>query len=75
MHLLPEAREKGWGTEMINVCLQFAKSRQFKQCYIGTMPNMKEAQALYQRFGCEYLEAPLGNTRHCSCSVWMLKQL
>ena len=75
MHFLPEARGKGWGTEMMNVCLQFAKSRQFKQCYIETMPNMKEAQALYQRFGFEYLEAPFGNTGHCSCSVWMLNQL
>ena len=75
MYFLPEARGKGWGTEMMNVCLQFAKSRQFKQCYIETMPNMKEAQALYQRFGFEYLEAPLGNTGHFSCSVWMLKQL
>ena len=60
---------------MINVCLQFAKSRQFKQGYIETMPNMKEALVLCQRFGFEYLEAPLGNTGYCSCSVWMLKQL
>ena len=75
MYFLPEARGEGFGTEMMNVCLQFSKSRQFKQCYIETMPNMKGAHALYQRFGFEYLEAPLGNTGSCSCSVWMLKQL
>ena len=60
---------------MMNVCLQFAKSKQFKQCCKETIPNMKEAQALYQRFGFEYLEAPIGNMGYCSCSVWMLNQL
>jgi len=75
MYFLPEARGKGWGSQMMTQCLQFAKENNFEHCYIETMPNMKAAQKLYQQRGFEYLPAPMGNTGHFSCSVWMLKQL
>ena len=75
MYFLPEARGKRWGTEMINVCLQFAKSRQFKQSYIETMPNMKAAQKLYVSSGFEYIDKPMGNTGHHSCPIYLLKSL
>jgi len=60
---------------MIETCLQFAHQNNFDQCYIETMPNMKAAQKLYQQIGFDYLDSPLGNTGHFSCSVWMLKPL
>ncbi|MGB1020217.1 MAG: GNAT family N-acetyltransferase [Flavobacteriaceae bacterium] len=75
MYFLPQARGKGWGTQMMTKCLQFAEENLFEQCYIETMPNMKAAQKLYQRMGFGYLTAPLGKTGHFSCSVWMLKKL
>jgi len=75
MYFLPQARGKGWGSQMITTCLQFAKDNLFEQCYIETMPNMKAAQKLYLQTGFDYLTAPLGNTGHFSCSVWMLKEL
>ncbi|MGA1029669.1 MAG: GNAT family N-acetyltransferase [Flavobacteriaceae bacterium] len=75
MYFLPQARGKGWGYQMIETCLQFAHQNNFDQCYIETMPNMKAAQKLYQQIGFDYLDSPLGNTGHFSCSVWMLKPL
>jgi putative acetyltransferase len=39
------------------------------------MPYMKKAQQLYLKNGFEYLEGPMGNTGHYSCTVWMLKKL
>jgi putative acetyltransferase len=36
---------------------------------------MKAAVHLYQKFGYQSLQAPLGNTGHFACNVWMLKQL
>ncbi len=75
MYFLPEARGLGLGAKMIGLCLEKAKSFRFEACYLETMPFMKDAQKLYRKSGFEYIDAPMGNTGHCSCPVWMLKKL
>jgi putative acetyltransferase len=75
MYFLEEARGKGIGSQMISVCLEKAKEFGFEACYLETMPYMKAAQKLYQKNGFEYIDAPMGNTGHYSCPVWMLKKL
>ena len=75
MYFLPEARGLGLGTQMMEKCLQSARDFGFKKCYLETMPNMVDAQKLYQKVGFEYLCEPLGNTGHNSCPVWMIKNL
>ncbi len=75
MYFLPVARKKGLAGKLLQYCLQKATAAGFTQCYLETMPNMKSAQALYKKNGFELLDQPLGNTGHCSCSVWMLKKL
>lgn len=75
MYFLPEARGMGIGTEMMEVCLQSAKNLGFEKCYLETMPFMLDAQKLYKKAGFEYIDAPMGNTGHVSCPVWMLKEL
>ncbi len=75
MYFLPEVRGLGIGTNMMELCLENARSFGFKKCYIETMPFMHAAQKLYKKSGFEYLDAPMGNTGHCSCPVWMLKKL
>lgn len=75
MYLLEEARGRGLGSKMIMVCLEKAKSYGFEQCYLETMPYMEAAQKLYKKNGFECIDAPMGNTGHYSCPVWMLKKL
>lgn len=75
MYFGPEARGKGWGSQMMAHCLDFAQKQGFSQCYIETMPNMLAAQKLYNKTGFYYLENPMGDTGHCNCSVWMLKEI
>lgn len=75
MYFLEEARGKGLGAQMITTCLERAKTYGFEACYLETMPYMESAQKLYQRSGFEYIDAPMGNTGHYSCPVWMLKKL
>ncbi|WP_108422914.1 GNAT family N-acetyltransferase [Flagellimonas amoyensis] len=75
MYFLEEARGKGIGSEMMLICLQKAKDFGFDECYLETMPYMAAAQKLYKKSGFEYIDAPLGNTGHFSCPVWMLKKL
>lgn len=75
MYFLPEARGLGLGVQMMELCLNEAKSFGFLQCYLETMPYMTDAQKLYKKFGFEYIDSPMGATGHTSCPVWMLKDL
>lgn len=75
MYFLEAARGRGLGKQMMEICLQRAKEYQFEGCYLETMPYMKDAQKLYLKSGFEYIDAPMGNTGHFSCPVWMLKSL
>ncbi|MFH6960318.1 GNAT family N-acetyltransferase [Flavobacterium aquidurense] len=75
MYFLPETRGLGIGAQMMQKCLEQARIFGFEKCYIETMPFMQAAQKLYKKSGFEYLDAPLGNTGHSSCPVWMLKVL
>lgn len=75
MYFLEAARGKGIGSQMMATCLSVAKEFGFEQCYLETMPYMEAAQKLYVKSGFDYIDAPMGNTGHYSCPVWMLKTL
>lgn len=71
MYLLPEMRGTGLGRAMIQQCIDEARLRGYKQMYIETMPELKQAMRTYERFGFKYLDGPLGNTGHFGCEIWM----
>ena len=75
MYLLPEARGMGLGKFLITKALAFAKEAGYEQVYIETLPELRQAMSVYEKFGFEYLDGPLGNTGHFGCDVWMLKKL
>lgn len=75
MYFLKEARGKGIGTKLIQRCIKEAHKLGFEKCYLETLPEMHAAQHLYQKTGFKYLCAPMGNTGHSSCPVWMIKDL
>ncbi|UWX53638.1 GNAT family N-acetyltransferase [Maribacter litopenaei] len=75
MYFLKSARGRGLGAKMMEVCLERAREYGFDQCYLETMPYMEDAQKLYRKSGFDYIDAPMGNTGHYSCPVWMLKTL
>ncbi len=75
MYFLNEVRGLGFGALLIEKCLIEAQKFGFTSCYLETMPYMESAQKLYKRNGFNYIDAPLGNTGHTSCPVWMLKDL
>jgi putative acetyltransferase len=39
------------------------------------MSELKQAIGVYEKFGFDYLNKPLGNTGHFGCDVWMLKNI
>lgn len=75
MYLRSEARGKGLGKLLIDKSLEFAQGYGYLQVYIETMPELRRAVTVYEKFGFEYLNGPLGNTGHFGCDVWMLKKL
>ncbi len=75
MYLSPGARGKGLAKLLMQQCLQAAKENGFAKVYIETMPELSTAVGMYEKFGFTYLQQPLGNSGHCGCDIWMLKEL
>jgi putative acetyltransferase len=75
MYLLPQGRGIGLGRTLIEKSLAFAKEAGYKQVYLETMPELKQALNVYAKFGFVYLKGPMGNSGHTGCSLWMLKSL
>jgi len=75
MYLLPEARGVGLGKTLIEKSLQFAKENKYEQVYLESMPELKKALKVYEKFGFTYLDGPMGNTGHFGCELWMLKKI
>jgi len=75
MYFLAQGRGKGIGFQMIQMCLQEGIKLGYEKCYLETLPEMVTAQNLYKKAGFEYLFAPMGDTGHINCTVWMIKKL
>jgi putative acetyltransferase len=75
MYLLPGGRGHGLGRTLIEKCIEAAAENGFKKIYLETMPELKQALSVYEKFGFKFLNGPLGNSGHTGCSLWMLKQL
>ena len=75
MYLSPTARGKGIGKLLIEKAFAFATEAGYRNVYIETMPELRKAMSVYEKFGFKYLDGPMGNTGHFGCDVWMLKEL
>jgi putative acetyltransferase len=47
----------------------------YTQVYLETMPELKKAVRVYEKFGFTYLTGPMGNSGHNGCDIWMIKTL
>ena len=75
MYLKPETRGMGLGGQLISLCLHMAEAAGFTHVYIESMPELRKAVSIYEKFGFKHLEGPLGETGHYGCAIWMLKEL
>ncbi|MBS1642727.1 MAG: GNAT family N-acetyltransferase [Bacteroidetes bacterium] len=75
MYLAKQARGLGLGKMIIEKCLQTAKENGYKKVYLESMPELKNALIVYEKLGFKYLDKPLGNSGHCGCDLWMLKNI
>ncbi|MCB9255799.1 MAG: GNAT family N-acetyltransferase [Chitinophagales bacterium] len=74
-YLAPEARSKGLGKEIFAKCLVLAEEYNYREVYIESLPQFDRAIHIYKKFEFETLDAPLGNSVHPACNIWMLKKL
>jgi putative acetyltransferase len=75
LFLLKEFRGFGIGQRLIEMCINFAKSKNYKLIYLETFPNMKEALGLYKKNGFKNIENSMGNTGHFYCTTRMTLNL
>jgi len=75
LYIAPEMRGKGYGRQLIEKSIESANNYGYEQMYLETMPELHNALELYKACGFERLEAPLGNSGHFGCDLWMLKEL
>ena len=75
MYLLPEARGIGLGKTILERCLKTARQAGFSQIYLESMPELKLALKMYERFGFSYLCAPMGHSGHFGCDLHMVREL
>lgn len=75
MYLNKDARGLGLGKKMISLCLTEAKQLGYSNVYLETMPELSNAVKVYEKFGFQYINHPLGKSGHCGCDLWMTKAL
>lgn len=75
LYLLPESRGLGLGRALTQTCLDYAKRKAYRQCYLESLTNMDSALALYKKMGFITLAKALEGSVHSACNVWMIKDL
>ncbi|RTL60365.1 MAG: GNAT family N-acetyltransferase [Sphingobacteriales bacterium] len=75
MYLKKEVRNMGLGRHLIDKALHWARKNGYTHCYLETMPELRKAVSVYEKFGFSYLNGPMGNSGHFGCDVWMIKAL
>lgn len=75
LYLQKDARGNGLGKKLMTHAMQWAKEYGFKQVYLESMPELTKAVTIYENVGFKRIQQPLGNSGHCGCDIWMLKNL
>jgi putative acetyltransferase len=70
-----EVRGKGIGKALMMKSIQSAQELGYNYLYIESCPQFAKAVSMYEKLGFETLERPLGSSNHCSCPIWMLKNI
>ncbi len=75
LYLSPSGRGKGNGKLLLEKCIAAAKEAGYAKMYLETMPELKIAIPMYEKMGFTYISKPMGNSGHCGCDIWMIKDL
>jgi len=68
-------RGKGIGWQLMEKSFDSAIRLKYEHLYLESLPELGKAISLYERAGFKMLTAPLGNSGHFGCDIWMTKDL
>ena len=74
-YLLDSARGKGIGKTLMQKSIESAIEFGYGEVYLESLPHFETAVALYEKEGFDRLDQPLGDSKHSSCTIWMIKKL
>ncbi|MDR3006964.1 MAG: GNAT family N-acetyltransferase [Sphingobacterium sp.] len=74
-YLSAKARGKGIGRELMARSIISAKEFGYSSIYLESLPAFGDAISIYKKQGFETLTAPMGESGHPGCDVWMVKEL
>ena len=74
-YLAAIARGKGTGSLLMQKCIEKAREMGYRQLYLESFPELEKAVSMYEKAGFRRINAPLGNSGHYACNVWMLMDL
>lgn len=74
-YIAKEARGKGIGRQLMEASIASAKLFGYSEMYIESLPVFLRAVSIYEKQGFVKLHAPMGNSGHPGCNIWMKKVL
>lgn len=74
-YLAAGERGKGIGWELLQKSIESAKELGYEQLYLESFPELSKAVLMYEKSGFKKIAAPLGNSGHFACNIWMIKNL
>jgi putative acetyltransferase len=74
-YLAASGRGKGTGRKLMEICIHSARELGYQKLYLESMPHFSKAVSIYEKLGFRHLPAPLGNSGHTTCNIWMLLDL
>jgi len=75
LYTAASARGKGVGKMLMRKSIESAQHFGYNEIYLESFPELTTAISMYKKAGFITLPAPLGNSGHFACNVWMLMVL
>lgn len=71
-YLSAASRGKGIGKLLMQKAIESAQHFGYNEVYLESFPELGRAVSMYEKAGFKMLSAPLGNSGHYACTIWML---
>jgi putative acetyltransferase len=68
-------RGQGVGKVLLQQSICSAKELGYTQLYLESFPELAKAVGMYAKEGFNTIDAPLGNSGHTACTLWMTKEI
>ncbi|KAB2921415.1 MAG: GNAT family N-acetyltransferase [Bacteroidetes bacterium] len=75
LYLTAPYRGEGIGRRLMDRSILSARELGYRSLYLETLPELAAAVGMYERSGFTHLSAPLGESGHFGCTIWMIKDL